>query len=220
MGRRRYGQYCAVAKALDVVGERWTLLLIRELLIGPKRYTDLLDGLPGIGTNLLSERLKQLETHGVIRKRHLPPPADCDVYQLTDFGRGLEPVILALGQWGLSQLGQPGADEDFRPSWVVLATRITFRPEEAWDLQETYELRIDDQVFRLHVDDGSLETAQGHADAPDLVLITDTPTFLALASRQLDVDGAIENGNITIQGEREALARFDRIFGLPDKASD
>lgn len=215
MGKRSYDQYCSVARALDVVGGRWTLLLIRELLIGPKRYTDLLNGLPGIGTNLLSERLKRLEAHGVVRKRHLPPPADSIVYELTEFGRGLEPAIIALGQWGVSQLGEPRPEDDFKPGWLVLATRITFRPEEARNLHETYELHIDDEVFRLTVDDGTLQTAQGHADDPDLILTTDTATFLAVASRQQDLDEAVDSGALALRGDRSALERFDRIFGLP-----
>ncbi len=218
MAKRRYDQYCSVARALDVVGGRWTLLLIRELLIGPKRYTDLLDGMPGIGTNLLAERLKHLEGHGVIRKRHLPPPADSDVYELTEFGRGLESAVIALGQWGISQLGEPRPEDDFKPGWLVLAARITFRPHEARNLRETYELRIDDEVFRFSVQDGTLETGQGHAQVPDLVLITDTTTFLAVASRQRDLHEAVDAGAIDLQGDRSALERFDRVFGLPQSA--
>src|SRR5918996_4677686 len=100
MGKRRYDQYCALARALDVVGERWTLLLVRELLLGPRRYTDLLGGLPGIGTNLLADRLRYLEQVGLVRRRVLPPPAGSTVYELTELGRELEPTVFALGRWG------------------------------------------------------------------------------------------------------------------------
>src|SRR5918995_3325809 len=100
MGKRRYDQYCALARTLDVVGERWTLLLVRELLLGPRRYKDLLAGLPGIGTNLLAERLRHLEEFGLVRRRSLPPPAGSRVYELTELGRGLESVVMELGRWG------------------------------------------------------------------------------------------------------------------------
>src|SRR5919202_4903626 len=100
-----YRQYCAVARGLDLVGERWTLLIVRDLLTGPKRYTDLLAGLPGIGTNLLATRLRELEQHGLVARRVLPPPAGSTVYELTDVGQTLEPVVLALGRWGRRLLG-------------------------------------------------------------------------------------------------------------------
>src|SRR5438270_8716701 len=105
--KRSYDQYCAVARGLDVIGDRWTLLLVRDLLLGPKRYKDLLEGLPGIGTNLLAARLKELEAAGIVRRGVLPPPAGSSVYELTDKGQALEPAILALGRWGAQFLGVP-----------------------------------------------------------------------------------------------------------------
>ena len=120
MSKRRYNQYCAVARALDIVGERWTLLIVRELLSGPKRFKDLLVGLPGIGTNLLTARLKDLEGYGVVRRTILPPPAGSKVYELTELGRSLEPVIAALGQWGLEFLDNPpNQEDDLRPAWAT-----------------------------------------------------------------------------------------------------
>src|SRR5262249_19104128 len=106
-GGRSYRQYCAVARGLDVVGERWTLLIVRGLLVGPKRYKDLLDGLPGIGTNLLAARLKELEKVGVVRRTVLPPPAGSTVYELTESGQALEPVVMALGRWGVRLMDEP-----------------------------------------------------------------------------------------------------------------
>src|SRR5215210_783316 len=118
VSRRTYDQYCAVARALDVVGERWTLLLVRELLTGPKRFKDLLDGLSGIGTTLLTARLKDLEGNGILRRTTLPPPAGSKVYELTELGQSLEAVIAALGGWGLKFLGTPPAQKDeLRPAW-------------------------------------------------------------------------------------------------------
>src|ERR687886_123195 len=129
MGRRSYNQYCAVARALDIVGERWTLLVARELLTGPKRFKDLLEGLPGIGTNLLAARLKNLEGFGILRRTTLPPPAGSKVYELTELGRSLEPVITALGRWGLKFLDTPGQGDDLRPAWAMVAVKFALKPE-------------------------------------------------------------------------------------------
>src|SRR5918994_1233190 len=131
MGKRRYDQYCALARALDVVGERWTLLLVRELLLGPKRYTDLLEGLPGIGTNLLAARLKELERNGVVERVRLAPPAASTVYELTEYGRRLEPAVIALTQWGGRRLGRPKQGEHFRPEWLATAMQASYRPAPA-----------------------------------------------------------------------------------------
>src|SRR6266542_1496523 len=121
MSRRSYDQYCALARALDVIGERWTLLVVRELLLGPKRYKDLLDGLPGIGTNLLAQRLRELEENGLVRRRRLPAPAGVAVYELTEAGRALEDSVLALGRWGAAFLGVPRTTDRYRPGWYVLS---------------------------------------------------------------------------------------------------
>jgi DNA-binding HxlR family transcriptional regulator len=124
MGEKRsYGQYCTVARALDVVGERWTLLLVRELSTGPKRFKDLLGGLPGIGTNLLTNRLKTLEGEGIVRRATLPPPAGSNVYELTELGRSLEPVIVALSRWGARLLDAPREDDEMRAGWAAVAMR-------------------------------------------------------------------------------------------------
>src|SRR5215217_7201539 len=117
MSRRSYRQYCAMARALDVLGERWTLLIVRELLTGPKRFKDLLGGLPGIGTNLLAGRLKELEGEGLLRRTTLPPPAGSAVYELTGRGRDLEPVLMGLARWGVDLLGEPRPGEAFKPAW-------------------------------------------------------------------------------------------------------
>ncbi len=147
MGRRSYDQYCTVARALDVVGERWTLLLVRELLTGPKRFKDLLDGLPGIGTNLLTGRLKALEEEGILRRATLPPPAGSKVYELTELGRSLEPVIVELSRWGAGLLGTPHAEDDLRPARAAVALRSAFDAGGARASKEVYEFRIDEEVF-------------------------------------------------------------------------
>src|SRR5918997_4053427 len=180
MSKRSYNQYCAVARALDLVGERWTLLIVRELLTGPKRFKDLLEGLPGIGTNLLTARLKNLEEHGVVHRATLPPPAASKVYELTELGRSLESVITALGRWGLEFLGTPDQEDDLRPAWAVVAMRSALKQKAARGLQEAYEFHIDEEAFHLQVRDGEVEALQGPAVDPDLVLTGATQDFLAL----------------------------------------
>jgi DNA-binding HxlR family transcriptional regulator/putative sterol carrier protein len=214
VSRRSYRQYCARARALDVLGERWTLLIVRELLTGPKRFKDLLEGLPGIGTNLLAGRLKELEGEGVLRRTTLPPPAGSAVYELTGRGRDLEPVLMGLARWGVDLLGQPRPGEAFKPAWAVQAMKATFRPEAARWVRETYEFRVGEDVFHVRVDDGVSEPEYGPAWEPDLILRTDPDTFLALVSGRIEASDAIEVGRLEVEGDAEALARAGEIFGL------
>jgi DNA-binding HxlR family transcriptional regulator len=212
---RTYNQYCAVARALDLVGERWTLLLVRELLLGPKRYKDLLDGLPGIGTNLLADRLKALEHAGILRRTVLPPPAGSAVYELTELGRGLESAVFALGRWGAHFLEPRRKSDATDPGWFFVSIRATFRPELATAIRETYEFRIDGVPFHARVDDGHAHTSQGHASDPALVVTTDLDSFIALLSQQLSPSRAVAAGRVRIEGEEAALERFVEIFAWP-----
>ncbi len=214
MSKRSYNQYCAIARALDIVGERWTLLVVRELFTGPKRFKDLLEGLPGIGTNLLTTRLKDLERYGVVRRTTLPPPAASKVYELTELGRSLESVIAALGRWGLEFLGTPDREDDLRPAWAAVAMRSALKQEAARGLQEIYEFRIDEEAFHLRIKDGEVEALQEPAVNPDLVVRGSTQAFLALVAGQLEPAEALESGEIRIEGEQETLARCLEIFGL------
>jgi DNA-binding HxlR family transcriptional regulator/putative sterol carrier protein len=213
--RRSYKQYCAMARALDVLGERWTLLIIRELLTGPKRFKDLLEGLPGIGTNLLAGRLKDLGGEGLLRRTTLPPPAGSAVYELTERGRDLEPVLMGLARWGLELLDEPCPDEVFRPVWAVQAMKAKFRPEAARWVRETYEFRVSEDVFHVRVDDGVSEPEYGPAWEPDLVVTTDTDTFLSIVSGWIEPTDAIEAGKLDLEGDKEALARVGEILDLP-----
>jgi DNA-binding HxlR family transcriptional regulator len=215
VSRRSYRQYCAIARALDVVGERWTFLIVRELLTGPKRFKDLLEGLPGIGTNLLSGRLKELEGEGLLRRATLPPPAGSAVYELTERGRDLEPVLMGLARWGVDLLGSPRPGEAFKPAWAVQAIKATVRPEAARWVRETYEFRVGEDVFHVRVDDGVSEPEYGSAWEPDLVLETDPDTFLALVSGRIEASDAIEAGKLDVEGDTEALTGVWEIFGLP-----
>jgi DNA-binding HxlR family transcriptional regulator/putative sterol carrier protein len=214
VSRRSYRQYCAMARALDVLGERWTLLIVRELLTGPKRFKDLLDGLPGIGTNLLAGRLKELEGEGLLRRTTLPPPAGSAVYELTGRGRDLEPVLMGLARWGVDLLGQPRPGEAFKPAWAAQAMKATFRPEAARWVRETYEFRVGEDVFHVRVDDGVSEPEYGPGWEPDLILKTDPATFLELVSGRIEASDAIEAGRLDVEGDAEALARAGEIFGL------
>src|SRR5215216_6317563 len=158
---RKFDQYCPMAHALSLVGERWSLLIVRELLHGPKRYTDLTNGLPGIGTNILASRLRDLEEIGVVRKRRLPPPAASTVYELTEYGRGLDEALYALARWGARSLGPPGPDDELYPEWGVNAFAALFFPEASRGLAETYVLRINGDVFSARVEDGHLHASVG-----------------------------------------------------------
>jgi DNA-binding HxlR family transcriptional regulator len=205
--KRSYGQYCTVARALDVVGERWTLLLVRELSTGPKRFKDLLGGLPGIGTNLLARRLKALEADGIVRRATLPPPAGSNVYELTELGRALEPVVVALSRWGARLLDAPREDDDLRAGWAAMALRSALEEGAAGGRPSTYEFRIDGEAFHMRVGDGEevegVEAKQGSAPDPDLVITGEAEGFLAVVSGRLGPEEAVQSGALRAQGERE-----------------
>jgi DNA-binding HxlR family transcriptional regulator len=208
MGEKRsYGQYCTVARALDVVGERWTLLLVRELSTGPKRFKDLLEGLPGIGTNLLAARLKKLEGEGIVRRATLPPPAGSNVYELTDLGGSLEPVIVALSRWGARLLDAPREEEDLRAGWAAVAMQSALGRGTADRRSGTYEFRIDGEAFHVRIRDSEeeerVEVKQGPASDPDLVVIGAAETFLAVVSGRRSPEEAVQSGALWVEGERE-----------------
>jgi len=215
VARRSYNQYCALARALDVIGERWTLLLVRELLLGPRRYKDLLDGLPRIGTNLLADRLRGLEGVGIVRRTVLPPPAGSAVYELTELGHRLEPAVFELGRWGAHFLQPRNAGDAVDPSWFFVSIRATFRPEAAAKLRETYELRIDGMPFHARIDNGRARTSQGHAADPDVIVTTDLDTFIGLLSQDVSPREALGRGRARVEGDQMALQRFVEIFAWP-----
>ena len=213
--RRSYDQYCAVARGLDVIGDRWTLLLVRDLLLGPKRYKDLLSGLPGIGTNLLADRLKELEAAGLIERTVLPPPAGSAVYQLTETGQSLETVMTALGRWGARFLGPPKKTDVMVPRAYFVAMRGVFSPEAAAGITLTYEVRIGDLVFEVRVADGRLTTREGAVRNSDVVLSMDVETLNALMFHTLTPAAALASGRVEIgKGDLKALERFIAIVGF------
>jgi DNA-binding HxlR family transcriptional regulator/putative sterol carrier protein len=216
VSRRTYDQYCAVARALDVVGERWTLLLVRELLTGPKRFKDLLDGLSGIGTTLLTARLKDLEGSGILRRTTLPPPAGSKVYELTDLGHSLEPVVMALSRWGLKLLDAPRPEEETRPGWAMVALQSSLELEAVHGRKEIYEFRVDGELFHVQVERDGAEVRQGPAADPDLIIRGDTEALLSIAAGRLTLAEAIEVGAIATEGDRDSLARCLAMLGSPD----
>jgi DNA-binding HxlR family transcriptional regulator/putative sterol carrier protein len=212
---RRFDQYCPVAHALCLVGERWSLLVVRELLHGPKRYTDLVEGLPGIGTNILATRLRDLEEAGVVRKRKLPPPAASSVYELTEYGAGLEEAVHALARWGARSLGPPGPDDELYPEWGVNALPALFDPEAARGLSETYVLRIGEDVFSARLENGHLRAEQGATENADLDAAMDMETFFALASGELDPRTALAEGRVELAaGKAARLERCFKVFSI------
>lgn len=212
--KRTYNQYCALAKALDVVGQRWTLLLIRELLSGPKRFTDLREGLPGIGTNLLSDRLTFLKDRDIIEQTDLPPPASSTVYRLTEKGNALEDVIRDLQQWGLQLLGEPEDEEHFNPRWALEGILAAFEPELAKDIEKCYEFDIDGEIFHVEIADQSIEGNQGAASEPDLSVKIDSDTFLRITTDNTDPVDAYKNDQYQLEGDLDSFEQFFRFFKL------
>jgi DNA-binding HxlR family transcriptional regulator len=202
---------CSVARALDVLGERWTLLLVRELLLGPKRFKDLLAALPAMGTNRLGDRLKALQAAGVVAKRMLPPPAGVQVYELTESGERLRPAIYCLGAWGWQLPLEQDIDRDSaRAELIALGLAGTSPPELSAELDETYEFEIGDECFHVNARRGVVTTLSGPAPVQaDLFVDCDLHTFLALATGELTPSGATRRGHAVIRGE---AVLFDRAF--------
>ena len=191
---KRYDQYCPIAHALGLVGERWALLIVRELLQGPKRYTDLAASLPGIGTNILAARLKDLEGCGLIAKRRLDPPAASQVYELTPYGQGLKPAMRELALWGLRSIGAPTDEDEFAPGWLHGALDTVFAPMAP---PGAFEFRIGGEV--AHLVDGEAEP--GPAEQPDVVVEADVECFYYLfVDRRWD--------GVTVSGDRKLLERL------------
>jgi DNA-binding HxlR family transcriptional regulator len=215
--RRSYGQGCGTAYALDLVGDRWALLVVRELVFGPKRFTDLRDGLPGIGPNVLSQRLKELEDVGVVRRRVLPPPAGSTVYELTEWGAELEEVLVQLGRWGARSPDLP-SDLETQAEWVLLGLRAIYDPDGD-PPPAVYELHLGDEVFWARVrDDGSFRVGRGAPTDPDLVITTDAETVAGMMRGGLTPAAALRSRAVELDGSRTDFNRFLALFKFPPSA--
>jgi len=210
---RSYGQYCGLAGALDLVGERWTLLIVRELMSGPKRYTDLADGLPGIGTSLLARRLAKLENGGVVERRLLPPPAGATVYELAPAGQELAAALFPLITWGLRHaVPETPGNRLFNATWCLLPfTQLAGSPALA-GIEATYEFRVGDSSALLRVHDGHAELLPLGTATPDATISMDPATVAALGAGRRTVDEAAADGAITADGNLNAAAALFAAF--------
>jgi DNA-binding HxlR family transcriptional regulator len=212
---RSYGQLCGIATALDVIGDRWALLVVRDLLLGPLRFGDLAEGLPGIGTNTLAARLKHLEAADVVHRRLLPLPDRGTVYELTPYGRELEPILLALGRWGTTSMGRLAADVASRSRWLV-AAMLAFHDESRRIARPTtWELRLTDGAFTVRAEGTSLAATAGVPDDADLVITTADQHLHRLLTRQLTPGEAVATGAVTLDGNAAALPRLVDLFVFP-----
>jgi len=228
MSERSYGQYCPIAHALDLVGDRWALLIVRDLFLGPKRYTDLRDALPGTGSNILAARLKALEGAGIVARRALPPPAASMVYELTPDGRGLEGVITALGHWGERSLGARRPDQIVSAESVMLAGRALFATLAPALGMARAELRIEDAAFDgafgVRIDGGSVvdvtrAPAPAPAPPPDLAVRTDVETLYAMAAGRITLSDAVAAGLVDLKGAPEVVAAVGGRAASPADAA-
>lgn len=211
--RRSYGDPCGVARALDLIGERWALLVVRELLLGPKRFSDLRAGLPHLSADVLSQRLRELEEAGVVRRAKLPPPAASRVYELTDWGRELEPVVISLGRWG-SRGPFPDTDTPLGADALMIALKTLFDPALTDGSESEIEITLGEHRFRAQVAGRSLNLARGTAKQPDARVESDPATLAAV----LWHGRRVAEGNVRIEGDRKAAERFLALFPAPHPA--
>ena len=212
--KRTYGDVCGVARALDIVGERWTLMIVRELLLGPKRFTDLRTGLPTLGPDVLAQRLKDLDAAGLARKRTLPPPYSAKVYELTPLGRHLEPAVMALGDFG-SHLPVPTEGElcmSFDSH--ILSLRTLYRPSPGFSAH--VQLILDDQPFAATVDGDEFHIERGELTEPDATITGDPGVLIGVAHGRIPLAEALGSGALRFTGDTDAAERFTTLFPLPD----
>jgi DNA-binding HxlR family transcriptional regulator len=210
VGMRSYGQYCSVAKALDVIGDRWSLLIVRELLLqGPCRYTDLRNGLPGIATNLLSDRLRELEAAGLVRREEAAPPVATTLFHLTEAGAQLEPTLDALGAWGIRYMTQPADRDEFRSHWFTFPVALFLHDSDPDGPPLTIELRPGGRPAVVEISGGEVRTRLGEAPSPHLVLDGPPRLILGVLSARLTPAEAVDRG-LAITGDPALLHRLQR----------
>ena len=215
--KRSYEDGCAAAHGLDLIGERWALLVVRELLLGPKRFTDLRAGLRGISPNVLTQRLEELERAAIVRRRKLSPPAAAWVYELTEWGLQLEPVVVALGRWAARSPFLPQAE--LNADSLILSFRTMFDAHAAEGLSATVELRIGEDRFHARIARGQMELVRGSADHPDATIESDSNTLANVVYGGRKVADALRSGQLKVEGDKTAARRFVTLFPLPDRAA-
>lgn len=203
---RSYGDSCGIARALDVVGERWALLIVRELLLGPQRFSDLRRALPAASSNLVADRLRELDGRGVIHRRKLAAPAGSWVYELTEWGRELEPIVLALGGWGL-RVPLPPEPTTLSATSVLLFLRGSARPDPAAPTT-TYRLELDDRVWAIRSASGQVDIQPGEPAGAAASLRTDPKTLNALLGDPAALDAAVSDESVVATGDLAALRRL------------
>jgi DNA-binding HxlR family transcriptional regulator/putative sterol carrier protein len=216
--KRTYSDACGVARALDIVGERWALMIVRELLLGPKRFTDIRTGLPSLSPDVLAQRLRDLEGAGVLEKRTLLPPAASQVYVLTPRGLALEPVIIALGRWGGANAPPPADDLGMSLDSHIISLRTLFDPDLAEGFNARIQLRLGEDRFRVEILAGELVAERGEAVGPNATIDTDAATLLALLHGRRELAEVLAAGDAEIEGDQAAVARFLGLFPLPAAA--
>ncbi len=212
-GLRCYGDPCGLSRALDLVGERWSLLIVRELLFGPKRFTDLRSGVPGASPNVLAQRLRELENARVVRRQKLPPPAASSVYELTDRGRELEDAMIHLARWGSGTPVVRGAE--LSNDALLLALKTMFEPRRAEGVRTIIELRLDGVPFRIAVRDCRIDIAQTSADDAEAILETDVSTMRGLVFGRRSPAAVQRSGRLRFIGQRSVGTRFLKLFTMP-----
>jgi DNA-binding HxlR family transcriptional regulator len=215
MTRRTYGQFCGVSRALEVVGERWALLIIRDLLVDPKRVVDLQVGLPRIPADILASRLREFERAGVVRRRVSPLPDDSVQYELTQYGIELDDIILSIGRWGARMLGDPRPEEIVTTSSLIMAMRSTFQAQAALGVRVTYELRVGEIVLHLKVNDGELQVGAGPLPGADLCF-EPGQALKGMMSGEISAADVIADGSVQMNGNPALLEMFTQLFHIAD----
>src|SRR4051812_2485710 len=209
---KSYGQWCGLAKALDAVGERWSLLIVRELLDGPKRYTDLQEDIPGIATDVLAARLRDLETWDVVRRGTLPTPAASKIYELSERGRELAAAVAALARWGAHLLSDRTNAEAFRPHWLALGLRSMLGTDPPADINLEVDFDVGSETVRIHIADGKLAAIRDPHSPADVIVRAELGTLAALVDSSLAVPAAMADGRLRLEGSRAALRTYARLF--------
>ena len=216
--KRSYPDGCGAAHAMDLVGERWALLVVRELMLGPKRFTDLRASLPAISPNVLTQRLEDLEATSVVRRHKLPPPASTWVYELTDWGKELEPALQVLGRWAARSPQLPQG-HPLSINSLILSFRTMFSPEAAAGFKASIEIRLGDDRFHADIAGGHLDVDRGVPAKPDALIETDPGTLAGLVYGGLKLADALQAGSVKLEGDKSVIKRFQTLFPLPERVS-